>query len=307
MLKRSNLGDFFLEDALPSLEFVAAEEFMSFAPRYEMIFNVGDMKGSIIQSSQISALEAAGVVEEGAQIPTQDVIQGYDKTYKAVKYGLMVALTQEAIDDGNLSLMEKHSRRLSQAFMEACEIKAAAVLNNGLAGSENGPDGVPLFSLVHPLLKGGTNSNKLATAADLSATTLKALITLLRQTRDTANNRIHLKPAKLIVPADLEFTAHEILKSSLLVDSANASVNATNAVKDRYSMEIVVNDYLTDSDACMVLSDKDSHELHYFWRARPAISTDTEFKSEVKLMKISGRFDVGFSDYRGIVGTEGAA
>jgi hypothetical protein len=138
MLKRSNLGDFFLADALPALEFVAAEEFKSFAPRYEMLFNVSDMQNSIIQSSQISALEAAGIVQEGAQIPTQDVVQGYDKTYTATKYGIMVAVTQEAIDDGNMQLMEKHARRLAQAYNEAVEIQAAAVYNNGLADTENG-------------------------------------------------------------------------------------------------------------------------------------------------------------------------
>jgi hypothetical protein len=46
--------------------------------------------------------------------------------------------------------------------------------------------------------------------------------------------------------------------------------------------------------------------LCFYWRKRPELGTDYDFKTEVALTKLVGRFAVGYSDWRGIVGTTGA-
>lgn len=306
MLKRSNLPDLYLEDALPALESIIDDEYAGFEPRCEMIFNVKDSSRSIEQTTQLSALAAAGAVNEGASVPMRDIQQGFDKTYSHTKYGLMISVSQESIDDGNFDIMAKHARKLARALVETQEIQAAAIFNSGFG--DTGPDGVSLFNTAHPLLApgAGTSSNTLASAADLSSTSLKSLLTVMRQQKDSAGNRINIRSKKLIVPSDLEFTAHELLESINLVDSANASVNATNSIRERYSMEPLVWDYLTDSDAWFLAADKDDHELRWFWRSRPSVSSDMDFKTDVALMRILARFSVGYSDWRGIAGTEGA-
>jgi hypothetical protein len=303
---RSNYSDLILEDALPALEFIAEDEFQTFAPRYEMIFNVKDMKTSIAQSTQISSLQPAGVVGEAQQIPLQKVYQGYDKTYTALKYGIMMASSQELIDDLEYDVMAANPRKLTRAFMSTVEITAADVFNSGF--STTGPDGKVLFAADHPLLApgAGVGSNLLGVAADLSMTSLKAAITLLRAQVDTAGNKIQLDPKKLIVSADNEFTAVELLKSVMLPDSGNANVNAVNSVGSQYRIDPVVWDYLTDGDAWFLSADKLDHMLCFYWRKRPELSTDFDWKTEVALTKLVGRFAVGYSDWRGIVGTPGA-
>lgn len=305
-LFRSNLSDLYLEDALPALFAIVDDEWASFSPEWEKIFNIHDSGRSIEQTTQLSALEAATEVGEGEQVPSQRIYQGFDKTYRHLKYGIITPMSQESIDDGNFDLMSKNARKLARAYQETVMIKCADIFNNGFATT--GPDGKVLFATDHPLLTagGGTTSNKLGTDADLSMTSLKALLTIQRKVKDSAGNRLNIKSNILLVPSDLEFTASELLESEMLVDSANASVNAVNSVKSRYGIMPVVMDHLTDDDAWFLVSGKDDHELHFFWRKRPQVSSESEFRSEVELMKISGRFSVGYSDFRGVAGTTGA-
>lgn len=306
ILLRSNLPDLVLEDALPALEHLVEDEFQSFQPRYEMIFNVKDMRSSIAQSSQVSSLQPAGAVGEAEQIPLQRVHQGFDKTYTAIKYGIMMASSQELIDDLEFDVLASNPRKLTRAFMSTVEITAADVLNT--AFSATGPDGKVLCATDHPLLApgAGSASNKLAADADLSMTSLKAMITLLRSTVDTAGNKVMIQPKKLIVHPDNEFLAVELLKSVMLVDSSNNNVNAINSVGSQYKIEPVIWDYLSDSDAFFLAADKLDHMLCFYWRKRPELGTDYDFKTEVALTKLVGRFAVGYSDWRGIVGTPGA-
>lgn len=306
ILLRNNLPDLILEDALPALEFIAEDEFQSFQPRYEQLFNVKDMRSSIAQSTQVSSLQPAGSVGEAEQIPLQKIYQGYDKTYTAVKYGIMLASSQELIDDLEFDVLGANPRRLTRAFMSTVEITSANVFNT--AFSTVGPDGKVLCATDHPLLApgAGTSSNKLAVAADLSMTSLKAMVTLMRGQKDTAGNKIMINPRQLLVHPDNEFTAYELLKSTMLVDSSNANVNAVNSVGSQYKIEPIVWDYLSDSDAFFLLGDKMDHMLCFYWRKRPELSTDEDFKTEVALTKMVGRFAVGYSDWRGVCGTDGA-
>lgn len=302
---RSQYSDLVLGDALPALDFIVEQAWESFAAKHEQIFNIKEMATSIAQSTQISALQAAGSVGEAEEIPAQRKYQGYAKTYTAIKYGIMLATSQELLDDMQHDVMGQDARRLAQAVMTTVETVSADVLNDGF--SSNGLDGVPLFSASHPLLApgAGTGSNLLAVASDLSMTSLKAMCTLLRKTVDTAGNKLNIRPKQLIVSADDEFTARELLNSSYLVDSANANVNAINSVQSEYNMNLCVWDYLTDADGFFVQGGKQDHFMTFYWRMRPETATERDFKSDVALTRILTRFAVGYSDWRGIVGTPG--
>lgn len=306
IMLRNQWSDFVLEDALPALELIVEDEFMSFETKYDKLFNVKTMNTSIAQSAQVSSLQPAGAVGEAEQVPLQRLYQGFSKTYKAIKYGLMLATSQELLDDMEYDVFTGNGRKLSRSFMSTVEIMAAAVLNSGFTA--NGPDGVPLFSTAHPLLAPGLNpaSNRLAIDADLSLTTIKALATLMRKTPDTAGNKVQIKPVTLWVSTDDEFLAHELLESKFRVESDNNSVNAINSVQSLYGIKAEVNDYFTDSDALFLQAAKKDHMMNFYWRKQPSIATEMDFKTEVALTKLTGRFDVGYSDWRGIVGTTGA-
>lgn len=306
-LLRSNLPDLFLEDALPSISYIIQEEYEGFKPKFSELFNVRDMKGSISQTTQISSLVPASVVGEAESLPMQKIYQGYAKTYTARKFGILLATSQEAIDDEQYDVFNKNPRRLARSFMSAQEIDAASILNE--AFTTVGPDGQALCSVSHPLLAPGAaspGSNLLAVAADLSMTSLKDMATLFRGQVDSAGNKISIDPKYLVVPAALEFTAIELLESVMLVDIANANVNALNSVKASRQMSPVCWDYLSDSDAWFLMAAPVDHDINWFWRKQPSLDNEMEFKTEVALTKMSARWAVGFSDWRGITGTPGA-
>jgi hypothetical protein len=303
-LLRSNIPDLYLDDALPSIEYVIQEEYENHPIVGESIFNVREMSQGIAQTTQVSSLQPAGAVGEGETVPMQKIYQGYDKTYTAVKYGILLATSQESIDDERYEVLSKNPRRLARAFATTQETLAAQIFNEGF--STTGPDGKVLFASDHPLLAPGAGTcSNLLSAADLSATSLKDILSLSRAQLDSAGNRIQMKAKKLLVAPSNEFLAHELVKSIMLPASDNAYANSTNSVRDLYGIEVVVWDFLTDADAFFLLGDKMDHELNWYWRKRPMIGTDMEFKSEVALTKMTARMVCGYSDWRGTVGCAG--
>lgn len=278
-----------------------------FPTKYDILYNVKDMITSIAQSTQVSSLQPAGQVGEAEQVPLQQSYQGYDKTYTAVKYGIMLATSQELLDDLKFDVMGENPKRLNKAFMHAVEIAAAAIFNNAFSAGSAGPDGVALGSTSHPILAPGVGlSSNLTTAADLSMTSLKAMVTGMRQQLDSGGNRIQIQPRYLVVSPGDEFTSYELLKSQFLVDSANANVNAVNSVSGQYTIQPIVWDYLTDTDATFLVADKMDQNLCFWWRQRPDISTSADFKTGVLLTKMLARFVAGFSDWRGVQCNAGA-
>ncbi len=303
---RSSMPDLVLEDALPALEFIVQDKFARFAPFFEDVFNVREMRTGIAQSTQVSGYRAAPLVGESQEIPMQRRYEGFAKTYLAVKLAIMCGQSQELIDDLEYDVMADNASQLSEAVMESINIAVADVFNSGF--SVNGLDGVPLFSAAHPLVVpgAGTDSNLLGVAADLSSTSMKAMITLLRSQKDMAGKKINIKPEALLVPKEEEFNAIEILQSEMIVNTNNDSVNAVNSIKTLYGIKPIVNDYFTDPDAFFVAGAKANHKLMFYWRKRPELGSDYDFRTETALQKISARYAVGYSDYRGIVGTTGA-
>lgn len=306
MLKRQNLPDLYLADALPFLEAVIEEEYESYPSVASVLYNVRDMKNGIAQHTQISSLSVAGQVGEGEEIPQDRVYAGYSKTYISRKFGILLATSQEAIDDERFDSISKNAAKLGRAVRSAEEIDAATVLNNGF--STAGPDGKVLCASDHPLLSpgAGTSSNLLAVAADLSITSLKDMITVFKKQLDSSGNKVMIKPKKLVVPSELEYLSYELLRSSYLPEGSYNNVNSVGNGAGLYTIEPQCWEYLTDSDAWFLMADKSDHDIYQFWSKRPDIQQEMDFKTDVALTRILARWDVGFSDWRGISGTPGA-
>lgn len=310
VMLRSQFPDFTLEDSLPALKKIIEDKLMEFPMEHEAIFNVGSMDRGILQHTQVSGLPAVGQVAEGSEYPLDQQYQGFDKTYSAVKYGVMTSITEELLADAQFDVFNRRPEQMVRSMNEARKISAASVFNNGFSAA--GPDGVALFHVSHPSIYPGapTSSNKLGTDADLSLSALESLITVMRQTTDGSGKKVLIRPKYLVVGPSNEFLATELLDSTQKPQAAlNGSIteeNMVNAVRSRYGLSIVVLDYLTDSDAWFLCGEKGSHELWWFDREKPAVSTDMEFKSDVALAKIKARWAVGYSDWRGVAGTSGA-
>ena len=213
------------------------------------------------------------------------------------------SITEEAIED-NLydSLSARYTKALARSMSTTKEIKAANVLNN--ATSTAGGDGVSLLNTSHPT-QNGTQSNTLATAADLSETSLESILINIADMKDDRGLRIAAQGTMLIIPTAYTFVAERLLESQLRTGTADNDLNAIKSggyLPQGYH----VMRRLTDADQFFIKTDVPDG-LKMFQRSPMKKGMEGDFETGNVRYKVRERYSFGFTDWRGIFGTEGAA
>jgi hypothetical protein len=215
------------------------------------------------------------------------------------------SITEEAIED-NLydSLSSRYTKALARAMAYTKQVKGAAILNNAFAAATTYGDGQVLCSTAHPLVSGGTNSNRPTTGSDLNETSLEAAVIQIAGWTDERGLLIAAKPRKLVLPPDLQFVATRVLDSELRPNTADNDINAlrTNGtIPEGYT----VNHYLTDTNAWFLLTDV-PNGLKHFVRTPMQTSMDADFDTGNSRYKARERYSFGVSDPLGVFGSPGA-
>jgi len=243
---------------------------------------------------------------EGEPYAMDQLTQGYVKDFTHTENGLGFEVTQTALEDDAENILNRAGEWLAFSARYVEEKRAAGPFNNGFT-TELTPDGVSLFNSAHVLKGGGTARNALATAADLSATSLtQAMIDLQTQQQD---ERGHLAaPINswiLYVPPALEFLAERLVKSKGLPSSAD---NDLNPMQSRRSWEIIVNPHLSDADAWFLVANSKAQHALTFYRRVP-ISLDPMEKdprTKNRIFTVRHRFSLGAWNWNGTFGSPGA-
>ncbi len=253
----------------------------------------------------------ANAKSEGAPIQFDSARQGFTSRYQHVVYALGFIITREAFEDDQYDVIGKlKAQSLAFSMRQTKEIVGANVYNRAFNTSYVGGDSATLIasaggggSTSAPNVAGGTYTNGVATAADLSEAALEqACIDIAGFTNDRGL-KIAVRPKKLVIPKELMFEAHRILKTEGQVYSAD---NTLNAIKTMGMIpEVVVNHYLTDTDAWFILTDV-KNGLKYFERRGDEFNMDEEFDTENAKYKATSRYSFGWTDRRAIYGSPGA-
>ena len=260
-----------------------------------------------------SGFGLAVVKGEGSPIQYDTSRQGFTSRYQHVTYALGFIVTREAYDDDMYDVVGKQkAQSLAFSMRQTKEIVAANVYNRAFSTSYVGGDGASLIasaassgaggSATAPNVAGGTYTNGPSAAVDLSEAALEqACIDIAGFTNDRGL-KIAVRPRKLIIPKELMFEASRILKTDGRVGT---DLNDLNAIKTMGMIpEIVVNHYLTDTDAWFILTDvKDG--LKYFERRADEFAMDEDFDTENAKYKATARYSFGWTDRRGIYGSPG--
>jgi hypothetical protein len=215
------------------------------------------------------------------------------------------ALTEEAVED-NLydSLSARYTKALARAMAYTKQVKAASVLNNGFSSSYLGGDNVALFSSSHPLVSGGTNSNRPGTMVDLNETSLEAAVIQIAAWTDERGMLIAAKPRKLIIPPSLMFVAKRLLETELRVGTTDNDINALKAMGSIPEGH-TVNHFLTDNNAWFLMTDVPNGMKH-FVRTPMSTGMDGDFDTGNVRYKARERYSFGWSDPLGIWGSSGS-
>jgi hypothetical protein len=184
------------------------------------------------------------------------------------------------------------------------QIKAASILNNAFtAGASAIGDGVALCASTHPTLN-GTQSNILATAADLNETSLEQLLINVAGAADERGLKVAIRGTKLIIPKELQFVAERLLNSNLRPGTADNDINATKSM-GMLPEGAVVNHFLTDTDAFFIKTDC-PNGFKLFQRTPLRTAMEGDFDTGNMRYKARERYSFGVSDWRCVFGTPGA-
>lgn len=296
---RSNFSDLMA----PGFRKIFFEKFNRYPEEYSKVFNQSGSQRRYEDESEISGLGAMVQKGEGVAVTFDDPIQGYDKRFTHLTYALGFQCSEELWEDDLYGIMSRMPKALATSARQTIETVDANHLNRGFSDSYTGGDSEPLFgdatAKTHPLLGGGTESNQLATAADLSVTSLESLVELMEETTDDQGLLLMIKGKTLIVPPEEKWTARELLDSE---DKPYTGNNEINPLIDE-ELKYFVYHYLTDADAFFLQAAE--HYMTHIWRRRPRFTNDSDFKTGDALYKGDMRFSSGWSGWRGICGSPG--
>ena len=294
-----------LKELLPGLNALFGLEYARYGEQHKEIYETETSERSFEEETKLSGFSAAPVKNEGSAIAYDNAQEAFTARYNHETIALGFSITEEAVED-NLydSLSARYTKALARAMAYTKQVKAAATLNNAFSSSYVGGDGVSLISTAHPLVSGGTNSNRPATASDLNETSLENAVIQIAAWTDERGLLIAAQPTKLVIPPALQFTATRLLETNLRVGTAD---NDINALKNNGSIPqgYCINHFLTDTNAWFLMTDV-PNGLKHFERAALANSMDGDFDTGNVRYKSRERYSFGWSDPLGIFGSPGS-
>jgi len=294
-----------LKELLPGLNALFGLEYKKYGEEHKEIFEQESSERSFEEETKLSGFSAAPVKNEGSALAYDNAQEAWTARYVHETIAMGFSLTEEAIED-NLydSLSSRYTKALARAMAYTKQVKAAAILNQGFTGGPTYGDGQTLFSTAHPLVSGGTNSNRPTVAADLNETSLEAAVIQIAGWTDERSLLIAAKPRKLVVPPSLQFVAERLLKTELRVSTADNDINALKSmgsIPEGYT----VNHYLTDTNAWFLLTDV-PNGLKHFVRTPMQTGMDADFDTGNSRYKARERYSFGVSDPLGAFGSPGS-
>jgi len=289
----------------PGLNTLFGLEYDSYPPEYSAVFSSNTSSKAFEEDVLLQGFGSAPTKDEGAAISYDTGSQQWTARYQHETVALAFSITEEAEEDGQYgSIASRYTKALARSMASTKEIKAANVLNNAQTAGFTGGDGVVLLSASHPTTN-GNQSNVLATAADLSETSLESVLIQIADMKDDRGLRIAAQGTTLVIPTAYTFTAERLLESQLRTGTADNDINAIKSggylPKGYHVMR-----RLTDSDAFFVLTDVPDG-LKMFQRSPMKKGMEGDFETGNVRYKVRERYSFGFTDWRGVFGTEGAA
>lgn len=273
--------------------------------QYPDLYEIQNSDKAYEQGVQVTPFGLAPVKGQGAPVTYDGEVQGAVQTYQHIAYALGYIVTHEEIKD-NLYKEVATNRAAANAFSmtQTTENVAAFPYNNAFSTTYfNTADGAALCSTAHVNATGGTFSNTLSPAADLSEASLEDLtIQIMGATNDTGQ-LINIMPRSLHIARQEWYNANRILGSVLQSNTANNNINvlkATNAFPEGIKM----NHYFTAAHPWFIRTNCPKG-MTFFWREEPMFDQDNDFDTKNAKAASYMRFSLGCTDPRGIYGSNG--
>ena len=205
------------------------------------------------------------------------------------------------------NLYEEVSTRRAKAnafsINQTIENVAAAVYNRAFSSSYVFGDGRSLINTAHPFATGGTGSNALSPAADLSEASIEDLTIQIMWITTDRGLLVSIMPRSLHIARQEWYNANRIMKSVLQPNTANNNLNIIKA-ENVFPEGIKMNHYLTSPHAWFIRTNC-MNGMQMFWRDKPSFAQDNDFDTKNAKAATYMRFSVGNTDWRALFGSNG--
>jgi len=286
----------------PGLNALFGLEYKQYANEHSEIFDTESSDRAFEEEVMLSGFANAAVKPEGQGVQFDDAQETFTARYTNETIALAFAITEEAIEDNLYDrLASRYTKALARSMANTKQVKAAAVLNNGFNANFAGGDGKALMALDHPTIA-GTFSNELSTPSDLNETSLEQALIDIAAFTDERGLKIAARGMKMIIPSELQFTADRLMKSEGRTGTADNDINAIKNM-GMIPQGYVVNHYLTAAKKWFIKTDV-PNGLKHFVRSPIKTSMEGDFDTGNVRYKARERYVFGFSDPRGVFGSD---
>ena len=295
-------GEAFANALNPQYSKLYQDGVMNVEPQFDQVFDVLTSKQAYEKRGGLTGFGLIPRKMPGANATELTMAQKDSTTFTHKTYSAYARIEKEVADDDLSGELNKIPTLLGISARETIELLTAGFVD--LFQTNTAADGQAIISTSHVRKgDGGVWSNRPATNAALSVTSLEAGLTLMRQTVDDWGNPKPLFPSMLLIPGMNEFTSIQLLKNMEKSGTTNRDINA---IRER-GLKSVIWDYLQLSGSWYLMTPPTERQLLFYWRekingktvAAPDTTDDALFMSRFRCS-----FDI-VSAY-GIVGSYGS-
>lgn len=281
----------------PGLNAVWGRDYTDQPTEYTELFDTKSSDMAYEEDVEEPGFGLAPVKTQGAAVTYTSTSQQTVTRYTHAAYGLGFIITHEEMMD---NLYSKRGVSRTEALARSMRITKETVCANVYNRAQNSSyvfgDGKVMSATDHPTLT-GSQSNRLATAADFSEASLEDLCIQIMGATDSVGNIIKLMPVSLIGPRQLYFEFQRVLKSTQQSGTVNNDINALKM--SGIIPKIAINHFLTDTDAFFIRTDA-NQGMKLFDREKAAFAQDGDFDTSNIKYKAYMRFSAGMTDFRGV-------
>jgi phage major head subunit gpT-like protein len=300
MMTREN----FAELLTPVHKKIFFESYNEVPQVYKKIFKTEKMTGKKQTYPHLGAFGLWKQNTEGNKFNHDKFDQGEVASFEAKRYDKAYQLTWELVQDDLYNVMKGigqggSAKGLGRGLRATEETETAKVITGGFTNV--GYDGKALFAEDHPLINSEDTCSNLIEGA-LTDENLKKAMTLMRKQKDEAGILISASAKQLVVCPELEFTAKAIVNS---IKQSGTNFNDINTIPN---LEVVVWDNLSDNAGTTkpwFIQDTSFDNLLFLRREEPIFGSEKIQDQMDYNMYGYTRFDVGYCDWRGLVGSKG--
>lgn len=284
----------------PGIHEIWGQTYADHPTEYTDLYDILDSDKAYEQDVQVTPFGIAPIKPEGQAGSFDSEFQGPISTYQHIPYFLGYIVTFEELRD-NLYKQVSTNRAKANAFSIniTVETVAAFLYNNAFVTTFfTTGDGVALGSAAHVNTTGGTYSNVLTPAADLSEAALEDACTQIMGYQNDRGLQISIMPQSLHIARQEWFNANRIMKSVLQSNTASNNINVLKAT-NAFPKGIKLNHYFTNARPWFIRTNAPTG-MQFFWRDRPMFDQDNDFDTKNAKAGTYLRFSVGCTDPRAI-------